>query len=540
MKKTFANTDYRLIFSEHGEDAHQQILLFKPDLVIAGTALGKRSGLQLCKDIKSHEDCKRIPCILLKELFDGAAGQDPEDVRADGVLTKPLQGSELLGLVDKLTAEGTMKKKKDLLLSELEKLDDGEIIELVDVVEEPESKVSINDLMAPEKEDLLGDIAPLETWEKPFKKEAGPHEIMEKPVRKGEGLLEGLEHSFTEEQKALEDELTLSFDDTVGEKAAETDLQLEKDGLADDLFEKIDLDDILQKVEEIKPSFAQEAVVPKGTRASQETPAMKDEPSERFFNLAEFETALLKGVKTEPEEDQPSFLARGRPGTEEPSKVAPLAAPVTEVSPEPAGRVEGFRSFFADEPKTEAPGDIPPFGAPRLEKPATHAAAQAAAPALQPEDLQSFFKEESLEEIPTDLAFSEALVETEELRELPEEEFPEALLEEELKEEDVSIIEMPKEEKMGVIEEVQTPRVVPQEERVPVMPRPDKQAEELITKGIQMMMEDFVKKVVPEIAQNIVSLTMERIEQMVKELVPDLAQKAIQDEIRRLQTGEKD
>ena len=544
MKKTFANTDYRLIFSEHGEDAHQQILLFKPDLVIAGTALGKRSGLQLCKDIKSHEDCKRIPCVLLKELFDGAAGQDPEDVQADGVITKPLQGSELLRLVDKLTAEGTMKKKKDLLLSELEKLDDGEIIELVDVVEEPESKVSINDLMAPEKEDLLGDIAPLETWEKPFKKESGPHETMEKPLRKGEGLLEGLEHSFTEEQQALEDELTLSFDDTVGEKAAETDLQLGKDGLADDLFEKIDLDDILQKVEEIKPSFAQEAEGPKGTRASQETPAMKEEPPERFFNLEEFETALLKGVKTGPEEDPSSFLARGRPGTEAPPEFAPLAAPMTEGAPEPAGRAEGFRSFFAEEPRTEAPREIPPFETPRMDKPAAHAAAQAAAeaaaPARQPEDLQPFFKEESLEEIPTALASSEALVETEELRELPEEEFPEALLEEELKEEDVSIIEMPKEEKMGVIEEVQTPRVVPQEESGPTVRRPDKQVEELITKGIQMMMEDFVKKVVPEIAQNIVSLTMERIEQMVKEIVPDLAQKAIQDEIRRLQTGEKD
>ncbi len=148
-----------------------------------------------------------------------------------------------------------------------------------------------------------------------------------------------------------------------------------------------------------------------------------------------------------------------------------------------------------------------------------------------------------MEEVPTGLASSEAPLKSEALTELPEEEFPEALLEEELKEEDVSIVQMPKEEKMGVIEEVQPPRVVPLEERVPVAvvaARPDKQAEELITKGIEMMMEDFVKTVVPQIAQNIVTLTMERIEQMVKEIVPDLAQKAIQEEIRRLKSGEKD
>jgi len=54
------------------------------------------------------------------------------------------------------------------------------------------------------------------------------------------------------------------------------------------------------------------------------------------------------------------------------------------------------------------------------------------------------------------------------------------------------------------------------------------------------MMEDFVKTIVPQIAQNIVALTMERIEQMVREIVPDLAQKAIQEEIRRLQSGDKD
>ena len=79
-----------------------------------------------------------------------------------------------------------MKKKKESLLSELDKLDDEEIIELVDVVEEPESKVSISDLMAPEKEDLLGDIAPLETWEKPFKEDPRPQEAKGKPIRREE------------------------------------------------------------------------------------------------------------------------------------------------------------------------------------------------------------------------------------------------------------------------------------------------------------------------------------------------------------------
>jgi hypothetical protein len=40
--------------------------------------------------------------------------------------------------------------------------------------------------------------------------------------------------------------------------------------------------------------------------------------------------------------------------------------------------------------------------------------------------------------------------------------------------------------------------------------------------------------------QNILNLTVERIETMVKEIVPDLAEKAIQEEIRRLQKRDKE
>jgi hypothetical protein len=425
-----------------------------------------------------------------------------------------------------------MKKKKESLLSELEKLEGDEVIELVDVVEEPESKVSIRDLMAPDKEDLLGDIAPLETWEKPLKKEARREEAKEQPIRKEERPLETWERPFTKKQKPPEDELTLSFDDTVGEKVEETDLQLGKEALGEALFEKVDLQDILAKVEEINPSFAGEAAGAKGTAESQELPSTKKESSERFFNLEEFETALRKGVKMETVEEPPPSLLGEPPKTGVPSEVVPHAVPMAEGTAKPAARAEALESFFADEPVAEARAEMPPLEARRVEK--------VAAPAILAEDLQSLFKEESLEEVPTGLASSEAPLESETLTELSEEEFPEALLEEELKEEEVSIIEMPKEEKMGVIEEVQTPRVVPQEESVPVVARPDKQSEELITKGIQVMLEDFVKKVVPEIAQNMVNLTMERIEQLVKEIVPDLAQKAIQEEIKRLQTGEKD
>jgi hypothetical protein len=68
----------------------------------------------------------------------------------------------------------------------------------------------------------------------------------------------------------------------------------------------------------------------------------------------------------------------------------------------------------------------------------------------------------------------------------------------------------------------------------------DRQMEEVMGKGVQEMMEGFITKVLPEMTQNILNLTVERIEKMVKEILPDLAEKAIQEEIRRLKKGDKD
>jgi len=150
---------------------------------------------------------------------------------------------------------------------------------------------------------------------------------------------------------------------------------------------------------------------------------------------------------------------------------------------------------------------------------------------------------------------------------LPEEEFPDELLEEILGEEEIGIIgeprelkpeEAPKEEKAEPIrvdqmEGLEAPESSEKEEAglVRTIDRSkeevtylsevvDKHLEEVLAKGIQEMVGDFITKILPEMTQNIIGLTAERIEKMVKEIVPDLAEKAIQEEIKRLQKGEKD
>ena len=354
--------------------------------------------------------------------------------------------------------KGAMKKKDEFLLDELGEQDEEEIIDLVDVVEEPEPKMSINDFLTQaEKEEPLGEITPLESWEKLL--EVGEKPSEEKPSE------EGLMLSLLEEAETKKKPLPSEKEVPRGEE----------------LFEKIDFEEILKQVESIEPSVPKELLPKEEIKVAEKRPSIEkgpsviEEPPEKLFDLKEFEAALGAEVK---------------PG--------PL-----EVAPPP---------FLRKELKEKVPVEIPPIEIPAEEK---------------------------------------------ELKELMEEEFPEDLVEEVLeegeiaggeekiagREEELIGIEEPKEQEIEIFEEVEAPKPF-KEEVLSQVEMPFKRMEEVITKGVQEMMEDFATKILPEMTQNIINLTIERIEkmvrEMVREMVPDLAEKAIMEEIKRLQKGEKD
>lgn len=455
FQRIFETTDYHLIFSERGEDALLRAKLFKPDMIIAsGTSLQEMGGLELCGALKGDPDFKHIPFILISSIFDEISEKDRQHVQANGVISKPLNEDEILNLVDHLMEEEAIGKREEMVSEKREEflLDEGgegegeeEIIELVDVVEEPEPRMSIDNFITSAKEEPLGEITSLESWEK--------LEIEEKPEEK---------------------ELVLRPEKEIGE----VDLPLKrkmpsKDASPEEeLFEKIELEEILGKVEQLKPFLEKEWPSEKEVRDIEEKPFTLEEPAEKYLDLEEFETALQKEVKAE--------------------------LPGEEVQP-----------FFIEEPKKKI-------------------------------SEEAILVEESVEE--------------EELKELPEEEFPDELLEEILGEEEISAIEEPKESRLEEVrpkerkaeevridrlEEVEAPKI-PLEEVPPLVRPVDKKMQEVISQRIQEIMEEIITKLVPELTQNVVGLTMERIEEMVREVVPDLAEKAIQEEIKRLQKGDKD
>jgi CheY-like chemotaxis protein len=467
FQKIFETTDHHLIFSESGEDALLRVKLFKPDMIIASqTGFQEMGGLELCGAIKGDPDFKRIPFILISSIFDEISEKDRNRVQADGIISKPLNEDNVLNLVDHLMEEEAIGKKEEMVLEKegeflLDEIGEGEeeIIELVDVVEEPEPRMSIDNFVTSEKEEPFGEITALESWDK--------LEFEEKPQEKELGL--------RPLKEVGEIDLELKRGETRKEASPE-----------EELFEKIELEEILEKVEQLKPSLEKEWPSVMEVKDKEERPFKMEEPAEVSLDLEEFEAALQSEVKAEQPEEE-------------------------------------LQPLLAVEPK----------------------------------------KEISEEGIPL-----EETVEEEELKELPEEEFPDELLEEILGEEEISaVVEKPREvkpEEVGPkevraeeirvdrLEEVEVPRIF-EEEGVALVSHTDRQIgeisslakvvdkhlEEVIAKGIQDMVGDFITKILPEMTQHIIGLTAERIEKMVREVVPDLAEKAIQEEIKRLQKGEK-
>jgi CheY-like chemotaxis protein len=484
FQKIFGTTDYRLVFSESGEDALLRAKLFKPDMIIAsGTGLREMGGLELCGAIKGDPEFKHIPFILVSSIFDEISDRDRKRFQADGVISKPLNEIEVLDLVDHLVeGEGVGKKGKmvsekpgDFLLDETGEGEE-EIIELVDVVGEPEPRMSIENFVPPKKEKSFGEMTSLESWER--------LEFGEKPL--------GREQSLRPEKEIGEIDFQLGRKMPPEEAPPETEL-----------FEKIEFEEVLEKVEQLKPSLEQEWPSEKEVRYVEEKPFRTEEPSEKYPDFPNFGEVSQRETRPEEEEPEPVWVEEPKEKVSE--KVISLEEPIEE-------------------------------------------------------ELQPLLMEEPERKIPEEILPVEALVEEEELKELPEEEFLEDFLEEMVKEEEIGGIGEPKEvrPKEVEIEEIQfedleAPRIFGNEikpsvsemskqieEGSPLVKMIDKHLEEAIAKGIQDMVGDFITKVLPMMTQHIIGLTAERIERMVKDIVPGLAERAIQEEIKRLQKGEKE
>jgi CheY-like chemotaxis protein len=102
IELTFSGEDVQVIAVSDGEQAIARVPIERPDIVLAGIGMPKRSGYEVAAFIKGHSDFKHIPVLLLAGAFEPVDSARAEQVGCDGVLVKPFEPQHVIARVREL------------------------------------------------------------------------------------------------------------------------------------------------------------------------------------------------------------------------------------------------------------------------------------------------------------------------------------------------------------------------------------------------------------------------------------------------------
>ena len=91
---------YAVIWAERGEDGIDQARIRRPDIILLDWMLPDMAGVEVCRILKSDEDTRDIPIMMLT-----ARGSEDDKVRgltvgADDYVTKPYSNRELIARIN--------------------------------------------------------------------------------------------------------------------------------------------------------------------------------------------------------------------------------------------------------------------------------------------------------------------------------------------------------------------------------------------------------------------------------------------------------
>ncbi len=86
----------RVLHAFNGKDALLLIRQYQPDIVISSVMLPIKSGLELCRTVKTSPETSHIPVILLTAIKEGSALENGYGAGADSYLSKPFDVNVLL------------------------------------------------------------------------------------------------------------------------------------------------------------------------------------------------------------------------------------------------------------------------------------------------------------------------------------------------------------------------------------------------------------------------------------------------------------
>jgi len=130
LQKTYLESvGYQVILAQDGVEALQRIEQECPDLILLDIMMPKMNGFQVCRRVKSSENTRFIPIIMvtaLNEIEDKVKGIE---AGADDFISKPFNKLELLARVKSLLRIKHLHDELELKIQELE-IAQGKLLQL--------------------------------------------------------------------------------------------------------------------------------------------------------------------------------------------------------------------------------------------------------------------------------------------------------------------------------------------------------------------------------------------------------------------------
>jgi CheY-like chemotaxis protein len=100
-KKILVEAGYDVVAVSNGAAAVKKIAEQKPDIIILDVYMPGYSGLEVCEKVRGSLDTMKTPVLLTVGKMEPYKPEDANRVKADGVIIKPFEASDLLAIIKK-------------------------------------------------------------------------------------------------------------------------------------------------------------------------------------------------------------------------------------------------------------------------------------------------------------------------------------------------------------------------------------------------------------------------------------------------------
>ncbi len=100
MKKIFVRRAYDFHFAYNGEDGLKKAVEVNPDIIVLDVALPDIDGFELCRIMKTNEEIKTIPVILVTGVCSIDKKVKGFSAGASDFITKPVDVKNLFARID--------------------------------------------------------------------------------------------------------------------------------------------------------------------------------------------------------------------------------------------------------------------------------------------------------------------------------------------------------------------------------------------------------------------------------------------------------